>query len=36
MADPKLFEALGKIAGIAGICVGLVLLIFLAILKKKM
>jgi hypothetical protein len=33
--DPKLFEALGKYAGLAGICVGLVLLIFLAILKKN-
>jgi hypothetical protein len=35
MADPKLFEALGKVAGIAGICIGLVLLVFLAILKKN-
>jgi hypothetical protein len=33
--DPKLFEALGKYAGLAGICVGLVLLVFLAILKKN-
>lgn len=33
--NPKLFEALGKYAGLAGICIGLVLLIFLAILKKN-
>jgi hypothetical protein len=32
--DPKLFETLGKYAGLAGICIGLVLLVFLAILKK--
>jgi hypothetical protein len=33
--DPKLFEALGKYAGLAGFCIGLVLLVFLAILKKN-
>jgi hypothetical protein len=36
MVDPKLFEVLGKYAGLAGICIGLVLLIFLAILKKNL
>ncbi len=34
--DAKLFEVLGKYAGLAGISIGLVLLIFLAILKKKL
>jgi len=33
--DPKLFEVLGKYAGLAGFCVGLVLLVFLGILKKN-
>jgi hypothetical protein len=33
--DPKLFEVLGKYAGLAGFCIGLVLLICLAILKKN-
>jgi hypothetical protein len=33
--DPKLFEALGKYAGLAGFCIGLVLLVFLAILKSS-
>jgi hypothetical protein len=36
MVDPKLFEVLGKYAGLGGICIGLVLLIFLAILKKNL
>lgn len=34
--DTKLFEVLGKYAGFGGICIGLVLLIFLAILKKSL
>src|ERR1700690_1966938 len=35
MTEPKLFKVLGKYAGLAGFCIGLVLLVFLAILKKK-
>jgi hypothetical protein len=34
--DAKLFEVLGKYAGLAGISIGLVLLIFLAVLKKRL
>jgi hypothetical protein len=33
--DAKLFEVLGKYAGLAGICAGIVLLVFLAILRKN-
>lgn len=34
--DPKLFETLGKFAGLAGISLGVVLIIFRAILKKNL
>lgn len=35
MPDPKLFEVLGKYAGLAGFSVGFVMLVFMLILRKK-
>jgi hypothetical protein len=35
MPDPKLFEVLGKYAGLAGFSIGFVMLLFMAILRKN-